>query len=89
MDLRVHHLYGILRTKYPFTRIKNVPREYIWNYSVEGVKAPQPDAVQHTPWIIFANEAGTTYLSPNGKNEMQSEIYGHISRHQAKGDWLN
>ena len=24
-----------------FTRVKNVPREYVRNYSVEGVKAPR------------------------------------------------
>ena len=43
------------------------------NYSIEGVKAPRNQTLpKHTPWIVFANEAGTTYLSPSGKNEMQS-----------------
>lgn len=74
--MRVHHLYGILRTGTPFTRIKNVPREYMRNYSIEGVKAPRSQTLlKHTPWIVFANEAGTTYLSPSGKNEMQSVKY--------------
>nr|WP_310506589.1 hypothetical protein [Bacteroides thetaiotaomicron] len=31
-----------------FTRIKNVPREYMRNYSIEGVKAP---ATRHCPSI--------------------------------------
>lgn len=73
-----------------FTRIKNVPREYMRNYSIEGVKAPRNQTLpKHTPWIVFANEAGTTYLSPSGKNEMQSVKYMDaflvIKR---KGDWL-
>lgn len=73
-----------------FTRIKNVPREYMRNYSIEGVKAPRSQTLpKHTPWIVFANEAGTTYLSPSGKNEMQSVKYMDaflvIKR---KGDWL-
>ena len=73
-----------------FTRIKNVPREYMRNYSIEGVKAPRSQTLpKHTPWIVFANEAGTTYLSPGGKNEMQSVKYMDaflvIKR---KGDWL-
>ena len=56
-----------------FMRIKNVPREYMRNYSIEGVKAPRSQTLpKHTPWIVFANEAGTSYLSPSGKNEMQS-----------------
>ena len=73
-----------------FTRIKNVPREYMRNYSIEGVKAPRSQTLpKHTPWIVFANEAGTSYLSPSGKNEMQSVKYMDaflvIKR---KGDWL-
>lgn len=60
------------------------------NYSIEGVKAPRSQTLpKHTPWIVFANEAGTTYLSPSGKNEMQSVKYMDaflvIKR---KGDWL-
>ena len=59
-----------------FTRIKNVPREYMRNYSVEGVKVPRSQTLfRHTPWIVFAREAGTTYLSPSGKNEMQAVEY--------------
>ena len=59
-----------------FMRIKNVPREYMRNYSIEGVKAPCSQTLpKHTPWIVFANEAGTSYLSPSGKNEMQSVKY--------------
>ena len=54
-----------------FTRVKNVPCEYVRNYSVEGVKAPRSLSLfKHDPWIVFANEPGTTYLSPSGKNEM-------------------
>ena len=73
-----------------FTRIKNDPREYMRNYSIEGGKAPRSQTLpKHTPWIVFANEAGTTYLSPSGKNEMQSVKYMDaflvIKR---KGDWL-
>ena len=73
-----------------FMRIKNVPREYMRNYSIEGVKAPRSQTLpKHTPWIVFANEAGTSYLSPSGKNEMQSVKYMDaflvIKR---KGDWL-
>ncbi|MCS2696026.1 hypothetical protein NXW27_00460 [Phocaeicola dorei] len=66
-------------------RIKNVPREYMRNYSIEGVKAPRSQTLlKHTPWIVFANEAGTSYLSPSGKNEMQSVKYMDAFRHQAK-----
>lgn len=73
-----------------FTRVKNVPREYVRNYSVEGVKAPHSLSLfKHDPWIVFANEPGTTYLSPSGKNEMRPVNYMDaflvIKR---KGDWL-
>ena len=86
--MRVHHLYGILRTGTPFYADKEC--EYMRNYSIEGVKAPRSQTLpKHTPWIVFANEAGTSYLSPSGKNEMQSVKYMDaflvIKR---KGDWL-
>lgn len=73
-----------------FTRVKNVPREYVRNYSVEGVKVPRSLSLfKHDPWIVFANEPGTTYLSPSGKNEMRPVNYMDaflvIKR---KGDWL-
>lgn len=73
-----------------FTRVKNVPREYVRNYSVEGVKAPRSLSLfKYDPWIVFANEPGTTYLSPSGKNEMRPVNYMDaflvIKR---KGDWL-
>ena len=71
-------------------RVKNVPREYVRNYSVEGVKAPRSLSLfKYDPWIVFANEPGTTYLSPSGKNEMRPVNYMDaflvIKR---KGDWL-
>ena len=73
-----------------FTRIKNVPREYMRNYSVEGVKVPRSQTLfRHTPWIVFAREAGTTYLSPSGKNEMQAvEYMDAFLVIKRKGDWL-
>ena len=56
--------------------VKNVPREYVRNYSVEGVKVPRSLSLfKHDPWIVFANEPGTTYLSPSGKNEMRPVNY--------------
>lgn len=73
-----------------FTRVKNVPREHVRNYSVEGVKAPRSlSLLKHTPWIVFANEAGTTSLSPSGKNEMQQvEYMDAFLVIKRKGDWL-
>lgn len=72
------------------TQVKNTPREYIRNYNVEGVKAPRNGSwFKRNPWIVFAQEAGTTYMSPSGKNEMQEVDYMDaflvIKR---KGDWL-
>lgn len=50
----MYRLYDILRTCTPFTRIKNVPREYMRNYSVEGVKVPRSQTLfRHTPWIVL------------------------------------
>lgn len=73
-----------------FTRVKKVPREYVRNYSVEGVKAPRDLSLfKRNPWIVFAKEKGTSFLSPSGKNEMQQVKYMDaflvIKR---KGDWL-
>lgn len=73
-----------------FTRVKNVPREYVRNYSVEGVKAPRSLSLfKHHPWIVFAKEQGTSYLSPSGKNEMQAvEYMDAFLVIKRKGDWL-
>lgn len=73
-----------------FTQVKNVPREYTRNYSVEGVKAPRNSSwFRRNPWIVFAQEAGTTYTSPSGKNEMQKVYYMEAFLViKQKGDWL-
>ena len=73
-----------------FTRVKNVPREYVRNYSVEGVKAPRSLSLfKRNPWIVFAKEQGTSYLSPSGKNEMQAvEYMDAFLVIKRKGDWL-
>jgi hypothetical protein len=57
---------------------------------VEGVKVPRSQTLfRHTPWIVFAREAGTTYLSPSGKNEMQAvEYMDAFLVIKRKGDWL-
>lgn len=75
---------------YRFTQVKNVPREYIRNYNVEGVKAPRNSSwFKRNPWIVFAQEAGTTYMSPSGKNEMQKvEYMDAFLVIKQKGDWL-
>ena len=73
-----------------FTRVKKVPREYVRNYSVEGVKEPRSLSLfKHNPWIVFAKERGTSYLSPSGKNEMQAvEYMDAFLVIKRKGDWL-
>lgn len=73
-----------------FTRVKNVPREYVRNYSAEGVKAPRSLSLfKHNPWIVFAHEPGMTYQSPSGKNEMKRvEYMDAFLVIKSKGDWL-
>lgn len=73
-----------------FTRVKNIPREYTRNYNVEGVKAPRNSSwFKRNPWIVLAQEAGNTYMSPSGKNEMQKVDYmDAFLVIKQKGDWL-
>ena len=59
-----------------FTRVKNVPREYVRNYSVEGVKAPHSLSLfKHDPWIVFALQA-VLLLFPAKMRSKRSRTYG-------------
>lgn len=73
-----------------FTRIKKVPREYVNNYCIEGLKAPRDFTVfKGSPWIVFAQESSSSYMSPSGKNEMDKvEYMDAFLVIKEKGDWL-
>lgn len=73
-----------------FTRVKKVPREYVNNYCIEGLKAPRDFAVfKGNPWIVFAQESSSSYMSPSGKNAMDNvEYMDAFLVIKEKGDWL-
>lgn len=55
-----------------FTRIKQVPREYIMNYCGGEIKAPSSLQIKNNPWIVFSDQLGNmSYQTATGKNEMK------------------
>lgn len=90
MDLRKHYLSGGLRTGTPFYTREECPPRICTELFRRRRESPRSLSLfKHDPWIVFANEPGTTYLSPSGKNEMRPVNYMDaflvIKR---KGDWL-
>lgn len=73
-----------------FTRIKQVPREYVMNYCGGEIKASRAVWLKNNPWIVFSDKSGNiSYQSATGKNEMKDlqflDAFFVIGK---KGDWL-
>lgn len=73
-----------------FTRVKRVPGEYSANYCAGGIKASREFSwFKMEPWIVFADHAGLSYMSPTGKNELYETSYmDAFLVIKKKGDWL-
>lgn len=73
-----------------FTRIKQVPREYIMNYCGGEIKAPSALMLRNNPWIVFSDQPGNmSYQSATGKNEMKElQFMDAFLVVGKKGDWL-
>ena len=73
-----------------FTRIKQVPREYIMNYCGGEIKAPSSLQIKNNPWIVFSDQLGNmSYQSATGKNEMKElQFMDAFLVVGKKGNWL-
>lgn len=73
-----------------FTRIKQVPREYIMNYCGGEIKAPSSLQLKNNPWIVFSDQPGNmSYQSATGKNEMKElQFMDAFLVVGKKDDWL-
>ena len=73
-----------------FTRIKQVPREYMMNYCGGEIKAPSNLQLKNNPWIVFSDQPGNmSYQSATGKNEMKElQFMDAFLVVGKKGDWL-
>lgn len=73
-----------------FTRIKQVPREYIMNYCGGEIKAPSSLQIKNNPWIVFSDQLGNmSYQTATGKNEMKElQFMDAFLVVGKKGNWL-
>lgn len=73
-----------------FTRIRQVPREYMMNYCGGEIKAPRTVWLKNNPWIVFSDKSGNmSYQSATGKNEMRElQFLDAFLVIGQKGEWL-